>query len=758
MTYPAQLGSRTKLGSARRRGASHAADSARPAAVERLEDRTLFALTVGPFVQANTSPIQLAQQLLLANTGITITGATYVGVDNQAGTYAGFDFTSGNTRLTISDGVILTTGTAQGALGPNGNRPDLNQAAEESTQLGLPGDTDADALVGAGGGTTDANALIINFTTDASVRSLLFDFVFGSEEFPDFVGTINDAFGAFVDGTQVSFDANNAPITVNNNFFTLNNSGVTARQDPDVRGTTGVTFDIEYDGLTPTIRTQAPIDPNITVHTLKFVIADAANFQNDQENDSGVFISRLQGSPQSVAAPVTALPQPGVLAFDSPIYTRLENELFATVTITRTNGTSGLVTVDLFTTDGTATAGTDYTPFPLTTITFADGQTSQTVTIPIFDDALGEGDEFFTVNLQNPTNAAGLGTQAQAQVTIIDNELGVEFLTPLFSLAEGIDTVNANITVVLTGPTTTPLIVDYATTAGGTATPNDDYMPVSGTLTFAPGQTSQTFQVPIFDDYLVEDTERINIALSNVNSPYALGLVNPAAIEVVDHVRPPAVVDAQFVTNEKFINGVALRYSEPMTESTVEDLTNYDLFLRKESKKLGGSATRTRVNIVSAVYDEASRSVTLTTDKQLRENKVYEVIANTTRAEGVESLQGDRLDGNFDDVEGDDFTGYLSRATKISYFDQEGDKVNLQLKGPGRLELYRDVERDARLLRLIDTSRDDILVGSVQPQVDGLSNAQAVIKIILTGTGFRNKLPPSFSIQRIFEGVSQPNT
>ena len=44
------------------------------------------------------------------------------------------------------------------------------------------------------------------------------------------------------------------------------------------------------------------------------------------------------------------------------------------------------------------------------------------------------------------------------------------------------------------------------------------------------------------------------------------------------------------MTNERLINGVALRYSEAMTEPNVEDLKNYDIYLRKESKRLGGFA------------------------------------------------------------------------------------------------------------------------------------------------------------------------
>jgi hypothetical protein len=742
--------------------------SASALSCESLEARTLFALTIDPFFVAGNSDT-LANAIVTPGTGITVTGSTYVGVDQQGGTYTGFDFASGSTRLVAGDGVILTNGLATAANGPNGNNPDqLNGGDDTSNSLNTPGDSDLDDLlsneVGFPVDTFDGNALTINFTTAPGTNSVLFDFVFASEEFPEFVGSdFNDTFAAFLDGVQVSFDSQGHLITVNNNFFKLNNSGVNPttggiggiNSDPRVNGTTGVNFNIEYDGLTPLIRTQAPIDPNVTSHTLKFVIADAG----DTALDSGVFISRLQGSGKSVSVPVTDLPQPGV--FDVSVAPQFVNETAGSVlvTVSRTSGASGQVTVELFTQDRTATGGADYTPIPVTTLTFADQQTSQEVTIPILDDPFAEGDETFVVALQNPTGGAVVGDNFNATVTIQDNEVGVQFSDQFYQLQEGTDTVTATITLQLTHESGGPVTVDFATVAGGSATPDQDYTPLSQTVTFQPHQTTATVEVPILDDYVVEDVpETVNLRLSNPSAPYILGLNNPATIVITDLHRPPAVLDAQFVTNERFLNGVALRFSTAMNEPTAEDLTNYDLYLRKESKRLGGSPTRTRMDIASAVYDATSRTVTLTTAKPLREKQTYEVVANTTRDGGVESVDGEKVDGNYDNLSGDDFTGYLSRANRSSYFDRDGDKVNLQLKGPGKMELFRNVEREARIVRLIDTTLDTILTGSFDP-VD-ISDDRARLRTILGGpNGFRNRLPqPPFQVRQTINADSIPNT
>ena len=79
----------------------------------------------------------------------------------------------------------------------------------------------------------------------------------------------------------------------------------------------------------------------------------------------------------------------------------------ATITVVRTGGSVGTVTVDFATSDGTATAGADYLA-SLGTITFAPGETSQTFIVPILPDTLDEPDETVNLSLANPTGGATL--------------------------------------------------------------------------------------------------------------------------------------------------------------------------------------------------------------------------------------------------------------------------------------------------------------------------------------------------------------
>ena len=182
------------------------------------------------------------------------------------------------------------------------------------------------------------------------------------------------------------------------------------------------------------------------------------------------------------------------------------------------------ITVDYATSDGTATAGDDYTAVSATTLTFAAETTSQTFTVPILEDDLDEGDETFTVTLSNAINAtlSGGETTLEATGTIIDEDRKpIVTLTPAdLSVAEDAGTMD--FTVSLDAESSKEITVDYAT-SDVTAIAGKDYTAVSlTTLTFAAGETEKTFTVPILEDDIDEDNETFIVRLSApVNAAFA---------------------------------------------------------------------------------------------------------------------------------------------------------------------------------------------------------------------------------------------
>lgn len=86
----------------------------------------------------------------------------------------------------------------------------------------------------------------------------------------------------------------------------------------------------------------------------------------------------------------------------------------------------GTITVDYATSDGTATAGLDYTAVS-GTLNFPEGTYSRTITIPILDDQLVEGVEQFSISLSNPTGEVDLGTPSIATITMTDKVAPILF-------------------------------------------------------------------------------------------------------------------------------------------------------------------------------------------------------------------------------------------------------------------------------------------------------------------------------------------
>ena len=226
---------------------------------------------------------------------------------------------------------------------------------------------------------------------------------------------------------------------------------------------------------------------------------------------------------------------PGTLALSTNAFSVAENAGSVLVTLTRTGGTLGLVSVNYGTTNGSAVAGSDFTAVN-GTLSWPDGDAgAKSFSITINDDGTLEGNETFIVGLAGVAGGATLGS-ASAVVTIIDDDGVVQLASANFVVLE--DATNAVVTVNRTGGLTdpVPVVVDIATVAGGTAIVGSDYVATNGTVTFAMGVSSQTFHISILNDQLAEPNETINLLLGPITSGSAiLGSLVNATITIVDN-------------------------------------------------------------------------------------------------------------------------------------------------------------------------------------------------------------------------------
>ena len=168
----------------------------------------------------------------------------------------------------------------------------------------------------------------------------------------------------------------------------------------------------------------------------------------------------------------------------------------AVFNVTLTNPSGLLVNVSFATAAGAATYPSDFQGIA-GGVTFFTGETVKTISVPIHGDALPEPTETFVVNLSDADNATI--TDAQGVATITDNDVS-RLVIQDASLAEGrIGSTHAHFIVTLAPAHYATVTVHFAT-ADGTAVAPEDYSSLSGTLTFAPGQTIQTISVPVHGD------------------------------------------------------------------------------------------------------------------------------------------------------------------------------------------------------------------------------------------------------------------
>jgi probable HAF family extracellular repeat protein len=182
----------------------------------------------------------------------------------------------------------------------------------------------------------------------------------------------------------------------------------------------------------------------------------------------------------------------------------------ATFTVTVSPAASQPVTVNFGTSNGTAVAGSDYQARS-GMVTFAPGQTSQTISIVVNGDRTGEWNETFRVTLSQATGAVLI--DAQGVGTIVDDEPRISINNVIQREGHSGTTLFV-FTVSLSNATDVPVSVRFAT-ANGDARAIEDYVAKSGTLTFAPGETTRTISIAVRGDRKSEFDETFYINLSS---------------------------------------------------------------------------------------------------------------------------------------------------------------------------------------------------------------------------------------------------
>jgi gliding motility-associated-like protein len=359
-----------------------------------------------------TTPVtadDIVQKLLgCASTASNITFAS-------CGTSAGF-FNAVNTNLGIDSGVLISSGDANLAVGPN-------NSGSQTSDNGCPGNSLLQALCGQ----PTYNAAVLDFDVVLNTDSLKFNYVFASEEYPEWVGTIfNDVFALWISGPGIIGQQNMAvlpgtpyPVTISNVNCTIGNGSYYVCNDPFntlcpatfACPTSSSATTIQYDGLTTVLEAKHAVTPGETYH-LQFAIADAG----DAIYDSGVFIEAdfLEQYKLDILADTGNFINP--LIPGDTVSTIVEGCEPAVLHFNLAAQNLDTVVVPLII-GGTAVMGTDYTSIQ-DTLVFLPYDSSEVIFIGALIDGLPEGTE--TIVLYSLDACSGLYSDS-IEIKIIDD-------------------------------------------------------------------------------------------------------------------------------------------------------------------------------------------------------------------------------------------------------------------------------------------------------------------------------------------------
>lgn len=300
-------------------------------------------------------------------------------------------------------------------------------------------------------------------------------------------------------------------------------------------GPGGVTFDIATADGTATTADGDYVQQSLTGQTIPtgstgpFIFSVIVNADTVVELDESFFVNITNvtgatvgdGQGQGTITNDDVTPVPGSLSIgDVELAEGNSGTTAFTFTVLRSGGDDGAVGAT-WTIDAPGGAGladlVDFAPGQPTTgtVSFADGETSQTITILVQGDVDFEPTETFLVTLSNPTGGVALGNfNGTGEIQNDDPAPAGSFSIDDITLSEGDSGTTAfTFTVTRTGGTAGTVTVNYAT-ADGTAVDPSDYAAASGTLTFLDGETSKTVTVFVDGDTTFEGDEVFAVNLS----------------------------------------------------------------------------------------------------------------------------------------------------------------------------------------------------------------------------------------------------
>ncbi len=362
----------------------------------------------------------------------------------------------------------------------------------------------------------------------------------------------------------------------------------------------------------------------------------------------------------------------------------------------------------------------------------SNGGANQELAGEIFVDTDGTGLATFTavpLDFQPPddANISATVTNVSGSTSEFSNLVPVasaliQFSTAIFEVDESVGM--ATIVVTRSQNEGAEVTVGFAANAG-TATPNIDFVPTSGLLSFVPGALTTTFDVTILDDAASEGDETVTLTLFNLSSnaepgdPFTATLLIRASDGGGDPgdpgdgggtptpSAPPVVTNLLLETDPSGIRAIVIAFDRPVDPTQLVDLRSYGFTIQGAGRdRLFETPDDVFFGITQAESLAEDSAVRLRIDRALPTSTFFQVrineVANSAVGEaGVAGSEGLLLDGDGDGVPGGTFIARFASGRTLNYRDAAGNFVSFGITGSGELQLEREPSGDARTLRVV---------------------------------------------------------
>jgi hypothetical protein len=283
-----------------------------------------------------------------------------------------------------------------------------------------------------------------------------------------------------------------------------------------------------------------------TSKTISIPIGTATPFTGDKTFEimlSTPSSSAQVSSPGAAVVTITGAGRlaKGTLSLGASSFTVAQNVGSLTVTVNRSGGSSGSISVAYATTSGTAVAGTDFTAAS-GTLSWADGDSAaKTFSVPVSNAAPFLGSKSFAIALSATNSGVTLGSPSTANVTVNGGASApvgtLQLAAASITVAQSVGTLP--ISVNRTGGSAGAVSVAYAT-ASGTAVAGTDFTPASGTLQWADGDaTPKTLAVGVMNGTPFSGNKTLTVALSKPSTGAAISSPGSASVTIAGDAVPP---------------------------------------------------------------------------------------------------------------------------------------------------------------------------------------------------------------------------